>query len=83
MTLTIGAFLGGTSVTQFGYKWAFTFNALSFVFSAACISRLRVGRTGFELPVRPLNEAARSLKTKWCGRGTNTPKACATCARRR
>ncbi len=44
MTLTIGAFLGGTSITQFGYKWAFTFNALSFLFSAACISRLRVER---------------------------------------
>src|ERR1700685_155591 len=42
MTLTIGAFLGGTSVVQFGYKWAFTFNALSFLFSAACISRLRM-----------------------------------------
>ena len=42
MTLTIGAFLGGTSVTQFGYKWAFTFNAFSFLFSAACISRLRI-----------------------------------------
>jgi len=47
MTLTIGAFLGGTSVTQFGYKWAFTFNALSFLFSAACISRLRVEGGGF------------------------------------
>ncbi len=47
MTLTIGAFLGGTSITQFGYKWAFAFNALSFVFSAACISRLRVERGGF------------------------------------
>jgi len=47
MTLTIGAFLGGTSITQFGYKWAFTFNALSFVFSAACISRLRVEGGGF------------------------------------
>ena len=46
MTLTIGAFLGGTSITQFGYKWAFTFNALSFVFSAACVSRLRVKGKG-------------------------------------
>jgi MFS family permease len=42
MTLTIGAFLGGTSVTQFGYKLAFAFNAFSFLFSAACVSRLRV-----------------------------------------
>ena len=46
MTLTIGAFLGGTSITQFGYKWAFSFNALSFVFSAACVSRLRVKGKG-------------------------------------
>ncbi|HEY1336755.1 MAG TPA: MFS transporter, partial [Bryobacteraceae bacterium] len=30
-TLVIGAFLGGTSVMQFGYKWAFAGNALSFV----------------------------------------------------
>jgi hypothetical protein len=48
MTLTIGAFLGGTSVMQFGYKWAFAFNALSFVFSAGCISRLRVPRGHFK-----------------------------------
>ena len=33
-TLAVGAFLGGASVTQFGYKWAFAFNALSFLFSA-------------------------------------------------
>ena len=39
-TLTIGTFLGGTSVMQFGFDWAFTFNALSFVVSAFCISRL-------------------------------------------
>ena len=43
MTLTLGAFLGGTSVMQFGYTWAFTFNALSFLFSALCISQLHVG----------------------------------------
>src|SRR6202045_959486 len=41
-TLTLGAFLGGASVTQFGYRWAFAFNALSFLFSAVCISRLKV-----------------------------------------
>jgi predicted MFS family arabinose efflux permease len=40
-TITIGAFLGGTSVASFGYELAFVFNALSFVFSAACIWRLR------------------------------------------
>jgi len=41
-TITIGSFLGGASVTTFGYKLAFVFNAFSFLFSAACISRLRV-----------------------------------------
>ncbi len=41
-TVTIGSFLGGVSVSGFGYKIAFLFNALSFLFSAACISRLRV-----------------------------------------
>ena len=56
MTLTIGAFLGGTSITQFGYKWAFTFNALSFLFSAACISRLRVERGGFRAERTALTE---------------------------
>src|SRR6202451_3555128 len=71
MTLTIGAFLGGTSVVQFGYKWAFTFNALSFLFSAACISRLRVERGGFRAErtalaedkvVRPWHEYTEGLR---------------------
>ena len=71
MTLTIGAFLGGTSITQFGYKWAFTFNALSFVFSAACISRLRVKGGGFRAErtalaedkvVRPWHEYTEGLR---------------------
>jgi MFS family permease len=71
MTLTIGAFLGGTSITQFGYKWAFTFNALSFLFSAACVSRLRVERGGFrpertvlgeDKVVRPWHEYTEGLR---------------------
>lgn len=41
-TITIGSFLGGASVTSFGYKLAFAFNAASFLFSALCISRLSV-----------------------------------------
>jgi len=70
MTLTIGAFLGGASVTQFGYRWAFTFNALSFLFSAACISRLRV-KDGFRAErttlaedkvVRPWHEYSEGLR---------------------
>ena len=40
MTLTVGAFLGGT-VIAIGYEWAFVFNALSFVFSAWAIWNLR------------------------------------------
>jgi MFS family permease len=38
-SLTIGAFLGALGV-QSGYETAFVFNALSFVISALCISRL-------------------------------------------
>src|SRR5271169_1411581 len=55
-TLTIGTFLGGTSVMQFGYKWAFTFNALSFLFSAFCISQLHVEGGHFKAQRRDLNE---------------------------
>jgi MFS family permease len=40
LTLTVGTFLGAT-VVAIGYKWAFVFNALSFVFSAWCIWHLR------------------------------------------
>jgi MFS family permease len=69
-TLVIGTFLGGTSVMQFGYEWAFVFNALSFAVSAACISRLRVKR-GFraaradlteDTVVRPWNEYRAGLR---------------------
>src|SRR5580658_248746 len=71
MTLTIGAFLGGTTVVQFGYKWAFAFNALSFLFSAVCISRLRLERGGFRAErtalaedkvVRPWHEYTEGLR---------------------
>jgi predicted MFS family arabinose efflux permease len=40
--VTIGSFLGGSAVAAFGYELAFIFNAMSFVFSAACIWQLRV-----------------------------------------
>ncbi len=60
MTLTIGAFLGGTTVMAFGYKWAFAFNALSFLFSAACISRLRRAGGGFRA-ARPSMEKSSAL----------------------
>jgi MFS family permease len=55
-TLAIGAFLGGTSVMQFGYNWAFVGNSVSFVFSALCISRLFLPGRGFRPPRRDLNE---------------------------
>src|SRR5579862_9111827 len=54
-TVTIGSFLGGSSVTAFGYKIAFVFNAMSFLFSALCISRLRVAK-GFRAERSGLTE---------------------------
>jgi len=69
-TLTLGSFLGGTSVTQFGYKLAFLFNAFSFLFSAWCISRLHV-EEGFradrsdvagDTVVRPWHEYTEGLR---------------------
>lgn len=55
-TLTVGAFLGGLS-SLVGYEWAFVFNALSFVFSAFCISRLHVEGGGFRPERQQLNES--------------------------
>ena len=40
-TLTIGTFAAGAIVGKFGFKPAFLFNAMSFLFSALSISRLR------------------------------------------
>jgi len=54
-TVTIGSFLGGASVSVVGYKLAFAFNAMSFLFSAWCISRLRVEK-GFRAERRDLGE---------------------------
>jgi MFS family permease len=41
-TLTLGTFMGGASVAQFGFEWAFLLNAFSFLFSAFCIWQLAV-----------------------------------------
>ena len=41
-TVMVGSFLGGTWVAGFGYEVAFLVNACSFVFSALCISQLRL-----------------------------------------
>lgn len=38
----LGSFLAGTFVAGFGYEVAFLLNACSFIFSALCISRLRL-----------------------------------------
>jgi MFS family permease len=56
-TLVIGALLGGASVMQFGYEWAFFGNSLSFVVSALCIARLFLPGRGFRPPRSALTEA--------------------------
>jgi MFS family permease len=56
-TLSIGAFLGGAAVTQFGYQLAFLANSLSFFFSALCISRLYLPGRGFRAPRAAITEA--------------------------
>jgi MFS family permease len=56
-TLVVGTFLGAT-VLAIGYKWAFVFNALSFVFSAWAISNLRAPKQqGFRAERKDLTEA--------------------------
>ncbi len=68
--ITVGALLGGASVAQFGYKWAFVFNSISFIFSAFCIGRLHAPK-GFRARrkaltetgvVRPWHEYAEGLR---------------------
>ena len=56
-TLSIGALLGGASVTQFGFQWAFVANSLSFLVSAFCISRLFLPGRGFRAPRTAVTEA--------------------------
>ena len=56
-TLVIGAFLGGASVTHFGYSWAFVLNSFSFLFSAWSIAHLKVRGDGFRPPRTALTEA--------------------------
>ncbi len=56
-TLTVGTFLGAT-VVAIGYKWAFVFNALSFVFSAWAIWNLRPPKgKAFSSSAKDLTEA--------------------------
>ena len=53
--VTLGSFLGGSAVASFGYTLAFVFNALSFVFSAVCVSKLHVAE-GFRPQREDLSE---------------------------
>jgi len=41
-TLTAGTMLGGLATAKLGYAWAFAINALSFLFSAAAVGRIRM-----------------------------------------
>jgi MFS family permease len=56
-TLTAGTMLGGLSAAHFGYQWAFVINALSFLFSAAAISRLSMGQGSFQARRTALTES--------------------------
>jgi MFS family permease len=55
LTLTVGAFFGGTTAAKFGYEFAFVFNSLSFFVSAFCIYSLR-SKEGHFRAHRSLNE---------------------------
>jgi MFS family permease len=55
-TLTIGTFLGGAAVTEFGYGWAFALNATSFLISSCCIWRLRAPDGHFRPKRKALTE---------------------------
>src|SRR5581483_5638698 len=56
MTLAVGAYFGGTTVARFGYQLAFSFNSLSFFFSAFCIANLRSVHGHFRAAKRSLDE---------------------------
>ncbi len=69
-TLAVGAMLGGASVMQFGFHWAFFLNAMSFLFSAWCIWQLQISGGSFRArpaahaksPARPLHEYSEGLR---------------------
>lgn len=60
LTLSIGTMLGGISTGQFGYRWAFVGNALSFLCSAIAIWSLNSPEGHF----RPLRDAAVAVRRK-------------------
>lgn len=55
-TTAIGSFLGGFSAEMLGYEVAFFLNAVSFLFSALCISKLRVPEGAFVAKRSSLDE---------------------------
>lgn len=55
-TTAVGSFLGGFSAEMMGYEIAFFLNALSFLFSALCISKLRVPEGAFVARRNSLDE---------------------------
>ena len=61
-TLTAGTLLAGYTAAGLGYRWAFIINALSFVFSAACIWRISLGGAG---GFRAQGTAVRSAIDPW------------------
>jgi len=67
-TTAVGTFLGGMSVTHFGYKLAFVLNAISFLFSAWSIWQLRATSGEFKADrkeakkVRPWMEYKEGLR---------------------
>ncbi len=70
-TITLGTLLAGAAVAHFGWRWAFFVNAISFLFSAWSISRLRVASGSFRVErpsltetgvVRPFHEYAEGLR---------------------
>ena len=56
-TLTLGTVAAGLMTMRWGYRWAFVANAVSFVFSAVCIWRMKAPRSGFRAARRALTEA--------------------------
>lgn len=60
LTLSIGTMLGGISIMQFGYEWAFVANSASFLFSAWAISSLRSPIGHFRPEGVPLKIAKRT-----------------------
>jgi Major Facilitator Superfamily len=64
-TQTVGTILGGLGTARFGYAWAFILNSLSFVFSAACILRLKPEAPGSGFRARRQPSSASGSVRPW------------------